>query len=273
MLERFPATVLSCATQSHCLNASHFQWNLEAPLKYSIIYPLPMGLLIPFLCHTLLQSCHFLPASIGRGCWGIGNGERPELLCVGDGWFLSAPVGPIARHSWRHSAMWGILGKTYLEGSKCCWGVSEKVWETALWTLGRTEGEMLQALEQRFPCRWQFSAAREEHPRVDTHTANHGVPCRNRYPHCSTWRIPCQRRWQVLKETAAHGGPMLEHGKTVWRKEHQRWIDWTSWTGHRPHSPSSLHRVEGERSGNEGMNFSLGKRVKGRWESVVLILS
>lgn len=37
-------------------------------------------------------------------------------------------------------------------------------------------------------------------------TANCGVLCQNRYPHCSTWRIPCQRWWQVLKEAAGHGG-------------------------------------------------------------------
>lgn len=40
-----------------------------------------------------------------------------------------------------------------------------------------------------------------------------------------------------------------------------------------PHSSSSLHHVEGERSGNEGMNFSMGKIVKVRWESDGLILS
>lgn len=32
VLLRFPATV-NFATQSHCLNASHFQWSLEAQLK------------------------------------------------------------------------------------------------------------------------------------------------------------------------------------------------------------------------------------------------
>lgn len=48
--------------------------------------------------------------------------------------------------------------------------------------------------------------------------------------------------------------------------------DCTLQTDHRPHSPPSLHHVEGEKSGNERMNFSLGKRVKGQQESAVLIL-
>lgn len=80
MILRLPAIVLNFATHSHSLNALHFQWSLEAQLKYSLIYPLPMSLLIPLLCHTLPQSCHLLPASIGCACWGIGSGGRAAAL-------------------------------------------------------------------------------------------------------------------------------------------------------------------------------------------------
>lgn len=123
------------------------------------------------------------------------------------------PVSSCWTHCWTQG--WGTLGKTYLERSKCCWGVSVKVWETVLRTPGRMGEEMLQLLEQRFPCSsWRhrggaggsLQPAERNIPEWISTTANYGVLCQNRYPHCNTWRIPCQRRWQVLKEAAGHGG-------------------------------------------------------------------
>lgn len=185
MLLRFLAIVLNCATQSRCLNASHFQWSFEAQLKYALLYSLPMVLLIPFLHHALLQCYHLLPTSIGCGCWGIGSGERLQSWPL----WREHRVALCGRHliassCWTHcwtqmkpfSPVWGSLGKTYLERSKCCWGVRKKGWETTLWTLGggaaadnRTEIS-LQLQETHQWSRWFSAASWEEHPKM--------------YPHC-----------------------------------------------------------------------------------------
>lgn len=152
---------------------------------------------------------------------------QPWPLWEGDRQFLSGPVWPTAGHSWSPSATCGICGvpwgKPILKGQNAAeqW-VQKCEKQLDLWTLGRTTGEeVLQVLEQRFPCSsWRHprgAASWEEHPRGDIHTADHRVPGKISNPHCSTWRIPCWRRRQGQKETAARGGPMLEHWKTAWR--------------------------------------------------------
>lgn len=152
------------------------------------------------------------------------------------------------------------------------------MWETAPWTLGRTGEEMLQVLKQRFPCR---SWTRPGGAGSSLQPVERNIPEWISTLQTTEWHV------KIAIHTAAPGGSHAGEGDSLWRKlqpvEGPCWSimleegasemnDWKLWADHRSHSPSSLYHVEGEKSGNEGMNFSLGKRVNSRWESAVLIL-
>lgn len=172
----------------------------------------------------------------------------------------ASSMWPTTGHGWALQPRWWRLWGGVFKGRDRHWDVKgKKMWETTLWAPRSEKKELLQALEQGFPCSPSSTTVEQ-------------------YPHCSPRRASHQSRGICPEGTAVHGQPMqaervfswrdcitweglmLEQGKNVRTKKRPREMLWTDC---KPPS-ASLCTVQGQ-GGGRGVGNEEGSWA---WEEV-----